>query len=110
MITAKQLTEELLLWHSQENGTKTEYLSEVFDELEDTLSQGPVPLPSGDLELVDQFGGEGEGDDYWFVFKIEDQFFKVEGFHSSWEGVNWEGSEIKEVEAREVTVIQYFYK
>lgn len=110
MITAKQLTEELFTWFYQETNKETSYISEVVGDLADALDRGPVPLPSGDLELVEQFGGEGEGDDYWFVFKVEGQFFKVEGFHSSWEGVNWEGSEIKEVEAREVTVIQYFYK
>lgn len=110
MITTKQLTEELFVWNFQEHGEEASYISAVLDNLEESLGRGPVPLPSGDLELVEQFGGEGEGDNYWLVFKVEDQFFKVEGFHSSWEGVNWEDSEIKEVEAREVTVIQYFYK
>jgi hypothetical protein len=61
------------------------------------------------LEQEDQHGGEGEGDDYWFIFSIakedapEDKtYIKFSGFYDSWNGTEWdEGfSIVKPVEVK----------
>jgi hypothetical protein len=110
MSTAKQITEELIEWHRKETSDETSYLEELMEDLEEILGSDSITIPSGEVELVEQFGGEGSGDDYWLVIKVGTKLFKVEGFHSSWEGANWDSAELKEVEAREVTVVKYFYK
>lgn len=110
MITAKTLTKEILAWWNQECDEKVKYISEILTDMEGSLGSAPVSLPSGELKLVDQFGGEGEGDTYWLIFKIGEQFFKAEGFHDSWSGVSWDDDGLREVEARQVVITQYFDK
>ena len=45
----------------------------------------------GVASRVDQFGGEGQGDDYWLVFSVEDsqgvlRYFMAQGWYSSYSG------------------------
>lgn len=110
MTAAQKISEELIKWHRQETGEDTSYFEDTLSDLEDILGSDTITIPSGEVELIEQVGGEGHGDDYWLVIKVGSELFKVEGFHSSWEGVNWGEAELKEVVAREVTTVQYFYK
>lgn len=110
MAATKQISDELIDWHRKETGEDTSYFEDTLSDLEEILDSDTITIPSGEVELVDQFGGEGHGDDYWLILKVGEKLFKVEGFHSSWEGVNWDDAELKEVEAKEITVVQYFYK
>lgn len=56
--------------------------------------------------LEDQHGGQGQGDEYWFVLKVESasgtQYFKLDGWYSSYEGSNFEDSVPVEVKPIEV--------
>ena len=62
----------------------------------------------GDVEFVDDFGGEGMGDHAHVVFKVVStgKLYKIDGYYSSWEGTDWE-SEAYEVKPVEVTNIEY---
>jgi len=55
-------------------------------------------------ELVTRFGGEGQGDETWFVLKIGDQLFRMDGYYESDYGTDWDGDlyEVKSV-VKEVT-------
>lgn len=68
-----------------------------------------VEVPGiGKVEYVDDYGGEGQGDDYWVVFKTVEtgQFWRVDGWYASYDGGELDG-ELYEVEPKEVTVTQY---
>ncbi|WPH57741.1 hypothetical protein [Mycobacterium phage WXIN] len=59
----------------------------------------------GYAELIDQFGGEGKGDDYWFVIKVtdeagEERFFRRNGYYASFHGSDLDGptDEVKQQE------------
>lgn len=47
------------------------------------------------ISLEDSYGGEGKGDEYWYVFKIvikrlnEVKYVKFDGFYDSWNGTDW---------------------
>ena len=62
-----------------------------------------------DLTHVDSFGGEGEGDSYWSIFKFthkkEEVYVKFNGFYQSYNGAEFDGWYF--VEPAEVTVTQW---
>jgi hypothetical protein len=62
----------------------------------------------GTAFLVEEFGGEGQGDDRWVVFRIEgdDRLFQKDGYYTSYDGATWD-YDLVEVEAHEVTVTKY---
>lgn len=64
-------------------------------------------LPSGNVYLVEDFGGEGQGDERWVVFSVGDQLFRVEGSYASWDGTTWDYPSLEEVEPIEVVKIEY---
>lgn len=50
----------------------------------------------GQAVIVDRFGGEGKGDDYWFVFKVTDadgneRLFRRNGWYASYDGGEYDG-------------------
>lgn len=66
----------------------------------------------GHLQVIDTTGGEGQGDHAHIVFKLtEDDFtvryYKVDGYYSSYDGVDWDGSDLYEVTPRERTITVY---
>ena len=79
-----------------------------------SLSQSrPLRLPTlGDEGLdayeVEQYGGEGQGDEYYVVFKIEDRLFKKDAWYSSYDGTDWdECGPVYEVESFQKTITDY---
>lgn len=61
------------------------------------------------LSVEDEFGGEGEGDSYWFVFKLvlpneKEYYVKYNGYYNSWDGTSWDSYEPELVEPYEKTV------
>lgn len=62
----------------------------------------------GEIEFVEDFGGEGMGDHAHVVFKVKSngKLYKLDGYYSSWEGTDWE-SEAYEVEAKPVMTTEY---
>ncbi len=64
-------------------------------------------LSVGEAVLKDaKFGCEGGGEELWLVFAIGEQFFRITGYYSSYEGSEWE-SDVTEVEPREKVVTVY---
>lgn len=53
----------------------------------------------GTMKIIDSYGGEGCGSDYWFIVLFEDHdvFLKVTGFYQSYNGVEFDnyGKEVK---------------
>lgn len=60
-------------------------LAEAFYEGEDTIE-----LPGlGLAKLVDSYGGEGQGDEWWRVFEIDGEFYKADHYYSSYDTEPW---------------------
>lgn len=68
--------------------------------------EGPA-LASGIARIVEDFGGEGQGDTRYVVFSVGEKFYKVEGYYASWDGTTWDDPTPFEVRPKEVTVIEY---
>lgn len=64
-------------------------------------------LPSGELELLEETGGEGQGEIFYIVFKVGDTILEVDGYYNSWEGVIWEDPEPYEVVPEEKIITVY---
>ena len=112
MVTAAELnswwTDEYPEGHEYEGQTPGEDGPEEYFY---TWSGKPdVETPWGPGELIEQVGGEGQGDHTHVVAKIDGQFFKIDGYYSSWEGSDWSDSEWYEAEPVEKTVIEYVKK
>lgn len=112
------ITQEILDWF---NVNETEEIAsdidDAWDDFYDSLSSkenvekyewahAPV-LPSGPAFLVEDFGGEGQGETRYVIFSVGEQFFRVDGYYASWDGTTWEDPTPEEVVAKEVTVIKY---
>lgn len=83
----------------EENGWEDGYYA-----IEQASAEKPLVIDGfGAIECVEQRGGEGEGDEYWIVFKIGERYFRKNAFWVSWDGVDWEGS-IEEVRPEQQTV------
>ena len=70
-----------------------------------------VLLSSGSVEVVEDFGGEGQGDKRYVVFSIDTEdgrhFYKVEGYYASWDGTTWDDLTPFRVFPREKTITEY---
>ncbi|WP_099021224.1 hypothetical protein [Mycolicibacterium palauense] len=70
-----------------------------WDDFLEELEWGKkcVDIPDiGIAELSEQFGGEGQGDQYWAVVKIlgekgETRYFRRDGWYASFDGGYYEG-------------------
>lgn len=86
-------------WYSQwSEKTYPESWSEPGDwhAIEDAAGQdGGIDLPIGNVRLVDSFGGEGQGDDYYMILSIQQgdviRTFKMNGYHVSHDGSYYDG-------------------
>ena len=70
------------------------------DEFDDSLN---ATFPGIQYEFADHYGGEGQGEDYWTVYKFtkdgETVYLKWQGWYSSYNGSEFESvSEVKPVE------------
>ena len=76
------------------------------------ISKFAASLDLTDFKMVDSYGGEGQGDTYYKVFKFESgdkaAHIKFDGYYSSYEGSEYRQAFL--VEPKEVTVIEYFKK
>lgn len=90
---------------------------DFFRELEETLvwdtnTFNDCAKEYGTFEVEDDRGGEGQGEEYYTVFSFTDlngekNYFKFEGYYSSWEGVYYDDAVIEEVIPKEVTIIKW---
>lgn len=96
-----------------------EELEEHFNETIDDYQNGhdfddfscDLPEDVYKIELVQRRGGEGQGEEYWMVFKITsgpiEVFIRWEGCYNSWEGTEWD-TDPKVVLPHERTIIEYY--
>ena len=119
-MTVTNIEQEILGWFNeplQEEDHETEISENVWYEFYETLSteahtkqfdwaKTPV-LASGPAFVVEDFGGEGQGETRYVVFSVGEQFFRVDGYYASWDGTTWEDPTPHEVVAKEVTSIEY---
>lgn len=70
-----------------------------------------ITIPElGDIEEVDQYGGEGQGETWYSVkhFKDHDVYIKVSGYYASYDGVSFDGWEdCIEVKPQQKTITVY---
>ena len=72
-----------------------------------------VPGIDGTIEGVMTEGGEGQGDQYVVVLKVvtvdgDDQFFRIDGYYSSYDGVDFSySSGLYEVAPKSKTITVY---
>lgn len=61
-------------------------------------------------KCIDEYGGEGQGEDYWKVWSFPklDILVKFQGWYASYNGSEF--TECFEVEAKEVVVTKFFKK
>jgi hypothetical protein len=64
------------------------------------------------FEYVQQYGGEGLGDEYWYIFSVEanegeKKFYKIPGWYQSHYGSEMDTDDTFEVEQKEVVVKQW---
>lgn len=49
-----------------------------------------IDIPGlGTVKLVDSYGGEGLGEEYWRVYEIQGNFYKADHFYSSYDVEPW---------------------
>lgn len=49
-----------------------------------------VTLPElGEVKLVDSYGGEGQGDEFWRVFEIGGEHYKADHYYNSYDVEPW---------------------
>lgn len=115
------ITQEILDWFNvNETEEVATNIDEAWEEFYDNLSSKEyveknagnkwgttAVLPSGPAYVVEDFGGEGQGETRYVVFSVGDQFFRVDGYYASWDGTTWEDPTPSEVVAKEVTVVRY---
>lgn len=68
-----------------------------------------VDIPElGTVRLVDSYGGEGQGEDYWKVFEIQGLYYKFDHYYTSYESTPWHDEcTIFPVVGKEVTVTKW---
>lgn len=112
------ITQEIIDWLNTGNDYDnldsygTSEWMEFYEEMPNdrynwTSKRKPVVLASGEARIVQDFGGEGQGDQRYVVFSVGDKFYRVDGYYASWDGSNWDDPTPYEVTPKEVTVIEY---
>jgi len=118
-VTAERVVEKLLEYYNEdlsrledghyydEDGVT--YFEEIADDLSEDLYGTGLEVDGLHLKLVEQVGGEGEGDEYFVVFTIEEtgQFFRFDGYYSSFDGTSWESTALREVQKTAKTITVY---
>lgn len=107
--TVKEVEDAINKWEEKD---QEENPNSYYDGVYDRLKWGEELEEIeglGKLEYVDDYGGEGQGDDYWVVFKVGDQFFRKNGWYASYDGGELDG-ELYEVFPKEVTRTEYTTK
>jgi hypothetical protein len=68
-----------------------------------TIIDTDIPVES----ILVHGGGEGDGEEYYIVFKIGETIWRVDGWYASHHGSELDYDSLREVKAQEKTVIVY---
>lgn len=114
MTIVDKVTQEIIDWALSNDDFKSYYsypgedAKHLDQVMELFISYGDgIEIPSGTVKHVDEFGGEDMGSQRWIIFRVGEDYFQVFGYYNSWDGDNWEGAELEEVEPFERTVTSY---
>jgi len=92
-------------WSEMSDEYNSDYDSEEFTAFRDELAENKISF-----EHMDNHGGEGEGEDYWSVYKFtsgtDEVFVKFSGWYQSYNGSEF--TEFFFVTPKEAMVTQYF--
>lgn len=62
----------------------------IAEEFYEVYGNDTIELPGlGTVKLVDSYGGEGKGEEWWRVFEIGGEFYKADHFYSSYDTEPW---------------------
>lgn len=88
-------------WMEQQVYHSVQEITDEHSELK------PEYAKLGFVECVDSYGGEGEGDDYYSVYRFfeHDVFIKFQGWYQSFNGSEYD--HMLEVRPKEVTITKY---
>lgn len=73
----------------------------------------PFETTFGPVTVVEDIGGgEGDGETRFVVFQLDNtdgytQFFRADGYYASWDGSNWDDSDLYEVVPQPVQKVEY---
>lgn len=109
----EDLTPENYKYDPPKEETEEIHLADGLSEFAYTLQNYKmVTVPGfGTFEHVDSYGGEGEGESYWEVFKFtsedgsEEGYFKLDGYYQSYDGGYYD--ELYQVYPKQVEVTQW---
>jgi len=99
MATPEQVTAEIVAWSNSHSAEKFPnfYTAWEFFKVnlhEAHLQDQGINLPSGLVVQTERFVADGSEQDediyYTVVFSVNDEIFKVHGFHDSWNGEPWD--------------------
>jgi len=98
---------EILIYLNTYNSNKLEY-----KEQQEIVNEFIKTKLGFSLETIASYGGEGQGEEWWIVYKVSepyDIYIKLEGFYSSYNGVSFESwiDNLFEVKPVEKTIIVY---
>lgn len=86
-----------------EDGEEYSWSELAYGDVPETLSLRGEDVP---VTHVIQVGGEGQGDEIWFVIQVGDQLFRKDGYYASHYGSDWDG-DFSEVRATQKTITVY---
>lgn len=106
-IAKEALLQEIALqYNTQEVGGKY-YTPFDLEDLDTSTLYSEIIFEGNIVELLDQHGGEGQGDEFWGVFKFQDKIYRASTWYASNNGVEWSDMEICEVKPVEKVVTVY---
>lgn len=103
--TAKQIEDAVDA--AFEDGSVVESWQEIKWETDNAraldITIDDVTLP---VIKIEDFGGEGRGDDYWVVIQVGEQYFQMSGYYTSHSGGDFDGG-LEEVRPVQKTITVY---
>ena len=85
--------------------------SDVDNLAFDDYDADALHLALGEMQTVDEYGGEGQGDDWWSIlyFKDHDVYIRIDGYYSSMDGTQFDGwdTAVSEVRPAQKTITVY---
>lgn len=92
----------------EEDREDSEYWREL---IEDKYTKQPVMIEGITFHYMDDYGGMGLGDEYWFVSEVtidnDTRYVRWDGYYNSWDGFEVEPEDCTVVEPREVMRVEW---
>lgn len=80
------------------------YGSPNWSEVTESLGESSFTFihegKSHTVTYIDQKGGEGQGDKFYYVYDLDGTNYMLEAYYASWEGIQWEDAELYPVQAK----------